>query len=317
MLTVSNYHYIRESFEAPYPSIFGLTPHEFEKQLLVLMNLGEFIHPLELIKNIDKVLNSKQHFILITFDDGLKEQFELAKPILDKLGIPALFFINSINYIEKEVTLVHKIHLVRSQISPTELLDLFAEFDSYNNVKLSNVEKQKAIFHYNYDTIESAYFKYILNFKLSLDLQANFINQIFDCHFDTNKIVENLYMTDNQVKELGKIGMLGSHTHSHIALGLIDSDLINDELTKTKDFLKQLTQSDIVCISYPYGSKEACAKPVPELAYKSGYKIGFTMDRGINRGVENKLLLKRFDCNDLPLGKNEKVFKNEFSSIYK
>ena len=33
MLIVSNYHYIRKSFEAPYKSIFGVTPKEFKSQL--------------------------------------------------------------------------------------------------------------------------------------------------------------------------------------------------------------------------------------------------------------------------------------------
>ncbi|HMK06210.1 MAG TPA: hypothetical protein VK476_01690, partial [Flavobacterium sp.] len=97
MLTVSNYHYIREDFSAPYPSIFGVTPQAFERQLLLLREMGTFIHPQDLINNADEILSSEQHFLLVTFDDGLKEQLTLAKPILDKLGIPALFFINSIN----------------------------------------------------------------------------------------------------------------------------------------------------------------------------------------------------------------------------
>jgi hypothetical protein len=77
-------------------------------------------------------------------------------------------------------------------------------------------------------------------------------------------------------------------------------------LSKTRSYLEKLTKTKIVCVGYPYGSIEACAKPVSKLAKTLGHIVGFTMERGINMGDENKLLLKRFDCNDLPGGKNYK-----------
>ena len=94
MLTVCNFHYIRNNFDAPYPSIFGVTPCEFENQLLKLSEKGEFINQKIVIEDIDSILASKKNFILITFDDGLKEQYVLAKPILDKMNIEAIYFIN-------------------------------------------------------------------------------------------------------------------------------------------------------------------------------------------------------------------------------
>lgn len=188
MLLVSNYHYIREKFDAPFSSIFGVTPELFEKQLLLLKNTGIFIHPNDLISNPDKIIKSKQNYILITFDDGLKEQFELAKPILDKLKIPALFFVNSINHVEKKVSLVHKIHLLRSQMSPSKLLSAFEAVDSRFTVILSTLEKEKAILHYNYDNEESAYFKYTLNFRLTIAEQSKLIDGMFEYFFKKKKL---------------------------------------------------------------------------------------------------------------------------------
>ena len=49
MLTVSNYHYIRDDFTAPYPSIFGVTPHFFRAQLVAIKKIGSFITPHELL----------------------------------------------------------------------------------------------------------------------------------------------------------------------------------------------------------------------------------------------------------------------------
>jgi hypothetical protein len=54
MLTVCNFHYIRTNFEKPYPSIFGVTPIEFDNQIKELKEIGEFISIDQLVNNIDE-----------------------------------------------------------------------------------------------------------------------------------------------------------------------------------------------------------------------------------------------------------------------
>lgn len=317
MLTVANFHYIREDFSAPFPSIFGLTPKVFEHQLNELSHIGEFISQATLLNHTDAVLGSEKNYLLITFDDGLQEQYLLAKPILDRLNIPAVYFINSINYIEKEASLVHKIHLLRSQISPAELLQSIADSIPDSNLALTQDEKQKAQFHYNYDDVQSAFLKYLLNFKLTSIQTEVLINNLFPKYFDAQKVVENLYMTDDQLRELSRLNMLGNHTHSHFALGLLSAKNIAAEIAKTKEIIDNFGHPNPHMISYPYGSREACQAPVSDIAMQFGYTVGFTMERGINNNTSDHLLLKRFDCNDVPGGKNETFFKNEYSFIYK
>lgn len=298
MLTVSNYHYIRLDFKTKYPSIFGLTPNEFKQQLILLKNQGHFVHPNDLVSNLNTILQSKENNLLITFDDGLKEQFDLALPVLDELNIPAVFFVNSINREEKKVSTVHKIHLLRSIISSSEFLEKFID------LPFSSLEKKKAQEIYRYDDEKSAALKYILNFKLDFKQQEQIVNKLFDLHFDQNTVLDSLYMTEQNLIELASKGYLGSHTHSHYPLGLLDTDTIKTELEKTKTYLDQLTNSAVNIISYPYGTPEVCTDLVADLAKKTGYKIGFTTTRGINTLDKNPLLLNRFDCNDLIGGKN-------------
>jgi peptidoglycan/xylan/chitin deacetylase (PgdA/CDA1 family) len=132
MLTVSNYHYIRPKFDAKYPSIFGVNPSQFKKQLLLLRDKGEIIFPQDFISNSKYILESKENFYFITFDDGLKEQYDYALPVLDELGIPAIFFVNSSNFFEKKISTVHKIHLLRSILSPDEFCKRYLFFFQKN-----------------------------------------------------------------------------------------------------------------------------------------------------------------------------------------
>ena len=301
MITVSNYHYIRTNFDTKFPSIFGMTPSQFEHQLQLLKNEGDFISPVELVNNLKDVLSSKSNYYFVTFDDGLKEQYQYALPILDKLNIPAIFFVNSINFQEGKVTTVHKIHLLRSVMSATTFL---SKLNGIINIQLSIKEQAHAQTVYRYDNPDTAALKYLLNFKMSFDDQENSVGILFQNNFDENEQLESLYMTKDMVVCLAQRGYLGSHTHHHYPLGLLPEKQIYFELKNSKEFLEGYTDTEVNIVSYPYGTKEACTDTVASIEEEIGYKIGFTTQRGNNSISENLLLLNRYDCNDLPGGKS-------------
>lgn len=303
MLTVTNYHYIRESFNSKFPSIFGVTPDGFRKQLILLKNQGDFIDPNYLVAHLKEVLESKENHLLITFDDGLKEQFENALPILDALSIPAIFFVNSINHMEKKVSLVHKIHLVRSVVSSKEL---FEKLVKVTGRKLSQQEGKEAKKFYRFDNQENAELKYFLNVILDFTSQENFINSVFTQLFNENEVLESLYMNTNEIQQLIKRGYIGSHTHTHLPLGIYEEQTILNELETTKKYLENLGGVAIECVAYPYGTKVTATEEVGVLAQEVGYKLGFTTNLGLNTKDNNPLLLNRFDCNDVIGGKNYK-----------
>jgi peptidoglycan/xylan/chitin deacetylase (PgdA/CDA1 family) len=304
MLTIANYHYIRENFNANYPSIFGVTPEMFEKQLLLLNSKSDFIHPNELILNYNEIVNSNENYFFVTFDDGLKEQYQYALPILDELNIPAIFFANSRNFQSKKLSTVHKIHLLRSIISPHDFLSQLSKLNT--NVKLSEDEGAKAQSIYIYDDKESALLKYSLNFKINFKIQEEIINSIFGNYFNEKEVLGELYMSETEIIDLGKKGYLGSHTHNHFPIGLLEEKEIEFELQNSKQFFENLSNTKIEMVAYPYGSPEACNIAVAKIAKEVGYKLGFTTTRGVNTSENNLLLLNRFDCNDLPGGKNYK-----------
>lgn len=303
MLAVANFHYIRENFDAKYPSIFGLTPCQFENQLEELAQHGEFVSQEVLLDSNNKT--AEGNFLLITFDDGLKEQYELAKPILDRKGIPFVCFINTSNFTENKVSLVHKIHLLRSLMSPSELEHRISELHSVN---LNDEERSKAHIHYNYDPGEVARLKYLLNFKIQISDLKKIIDPLFNEVFTESDVANNLYMDMNQLKNLWNTGSLGSHSHNHDPLGFLEAKEVERELKMTQDFFESNFEDSAKMFSYPYGSFEASKKLSVPLK-NAGFKYGFSMERAVNKAVQiNPYLLARYDCNDLPGGKAN-IFK--------
>ena len=304
MLSIGNYHYIRENYNSSHPSIFGITPKEFKCQLKKIQNIGDIITPNEFLNNYQNLVKSKDNYFFITFDDGLKEQFEFAVPILEEMNTQAAYFATSINSEEKKVCTVHKIHLLRSILHPQ---DIMSHLENNNIRKLMNVELETAKSIYRFDDSKSAALKYLLNFKISFSLQEQLVHSLFEFYFSETEICDSLYMTNVQLQYLADLNCLGSHSHSHYPLGLLDESQLIYELMHSKAYLEDLTSSNINMIAYPYGTSEACTDLVANKAKLNGYTHGFTTKKGVIDEFQNKLLLNRFDCNDLLGGKKCKV----------
>src|SRR5689334_9462108 len=118
MLIAVNYHYVRPSFDAPHPGIHGVTPPELAAQLRLLGQFGQFIGLPELHAAVEGRHELPERALIVTFDDGLREQYQHAVPILRELGIPAIFFINTGPIARGTVSTVHKIHLTRAYTAP-------------------------------------------------------------------------------------------------------------------------------------------------------------------------------------------------------
>ncbi|MDD5560550.1 MAG: polysaccharide deacetylase family protein [Candidatus Omnitrophica bacterium] len=83
------YHSINYKEKAPFVS-----PENFTKQLEYIKKKGyEVITLDELVESIKNKKRLKRNKVVITFDDGYKDNFEYAYPILKKFGFPATVFL--------------------------------------------------------------------------------------------------------------------------------------------------------------------------------------------------------------------------------
>lgn len=305
MLVAVNFHYIREKTNYPFQSIHGIDPEGFRKQIVCLGDEGTFVSQEDIIRFLGNEKELPEKSILITFDDGLREQYEVALPILNELGVPAVFYVNPFNILEQKISNVHQIHLLRSFESSLQILERLSEFNL--PISVSDREKELAIAHYNYDPTEEAILKYILNFKMNFHTKDLVINTLFEERFSKEEIFnfhESLYMTKPMLKYLDQIGFLGSHTYSHQPLGLLPSEKLISEFEKSHSFFQDIGVQAPRSVSYPYGSRDSCSQPVLDMAKQFQFQFGFTMERAGNRFIkENALRLARFDCNDVIGGK--------------
>jgi len=108
---VLTYHRIRDDGEDPDISV---SSKEFEKQITYLKKYFNIISLNTLVDNIEKQTNIVRDNIAITFDDGYKDNFLNAYPILKKYQMPATIFLVSKSVGKKEMLGTNELNLMKN-----------------------------------------------------------------------------------------------------------------------------------------------------------------------------------------------------------
>lgn len=303
-ILVINYHYIRPKFIG-HGGINGITPRDFETQISKIKKDFDIISAEQLLAVLLGEELLKRDSILLTFDDGLKEQIEFAIPILKKLNVAAIFFTGTGHLNDGKIELVHKIHLVRDAVTPANFIECLNDYQQEINLELPNNIDSLACNKYIYDSAVVARAKYILNFCLD-DFDAEvFINDLFDKHILSRKsaesIINELYFSRADIEAFCSHGdfALGTHCNSHVSLAKFSLDQIVSNIGCSHVTLSSLSEKYLPLVSYPFGGKESVSQTVLDGASLAGCIAGFTMDRSLVTEKSKLLSLGRFSCSDL------------------
>jgi peptidoglycan/xylan/chitin deacetylase (PgdA/CDA1 family) len=246
---------------------------------------------------------------VVTFDDGLREQYETAWPILQRLSIPAIFFINTAPIVHTRISAVHKIHMIRASFGPTQVVELLHQEASHLGIAMDLlIDDAKVMGQYKYDGLNTARLKYLLNFLLAPSDRDKVIEACFRrCFPDAEReISKRLYMDVSQVQDLASCGCIGTHGHDHLPLGMLSPEMAREQIDVSAAYLRRWTGEAPVALSYPYGSMEACSLEAGRIAKESGIEFAFTMERAANADLQRPMFLSRFSSSDLPGGNASK-----------
>lgn len=198
--------------------------------------------------------NLKKKYIY-TFDDSLKSQYYIAKPILEKYNLKGIFFINTFQFDKKynyhEISkFFEKFFFKTNRTYSLEVIKNFLLLNKGFKFK-KNFNKEKKLFPF-YD-INEIKLRDIRNKKLSsynktlkkIFLLKNFKYKLFH---------KKIYMNKKEVIEISKKHKIGLHTHTH------PYDFKNIAIKKqfkeiyyNKKILENMIKINIDTFSYPTG----------------------------------------------------------------
>ena len=158
MLLAVGYHYVAEREPAEPRAIFPVTTAALAAQVELLGQSFELVSRDDLMAAAAGERELPERACVLTFDDGLRCQVELALPVLERVGAPAIFFVPGLPLAERRVLDVHKLHALRERLPDAELRARLPE--------LPEVTAEEAQAHYRYDFPEAAELKFLLNIRL-------------------------------------------------------------------------------------------------------------------------------------------------------
>jgi peptidoglycan/xylan/chitin deacetylase (PgdA/CDA1 family) len=293
---VFNYHRIGNSSESKFDrDVFSCDSEVFDTQIGLVNQFFEVITS----KQLPDILTQKQmdkRYAIITFDDGYKDNYDIALPILQKHGVSGIFFVPT--------TLIEK--------------NTIPWWDEVAFILRSNVGKEVALpqssekITLSQDKIEHQIRKFISVVKTITDVEPEetieYLREYFSLTNDVSYIDENLFMTWKQLKSLSDKGMeIGSHTVHHRILAKLQEKEQKYEIEHSKVILEKELNIEINAIAYPVGRKNSYNALSKTLVASTGYQFAFNNEPGIN-----KLKFDRYDLNRFSVDRQDliKVISN-------
>jgi peptidoglycan/xylan/chitin deacetylase (PgdA/CDA1 family) len=280
-LVVLTYHRIAEpGADLFYDPVISATPENFRAQIEWLFNRVRLLTLEELIRQIESQTPWREPVILITFDDGYRDNFDVAIPILRERNVPATFFIPTAFLDSPQIPWWDQIAYT---IKKTQVERLVVERDpnggsSPLEINLGTTSRTTAIMTviraFLDETIPDARW-----FLEHLGASAN-------VDIDSPSLGRGLFMTWDQVRRLADLGAgltIGSHAHSHRKLAGLDQETQYDELVSSKQKLETRLSRPIKALAYPYGWTGAYTAETKTLAALAGYHLAFSSQEGVNR----------------------------------
>jgi len=289
-LLILNYHRIGNPEEDLFdPGVFSATAEKFNDQISYLKRHLSLVTLDEALSFIDGTIKEKNSRcrVLITFDDGYLDNYQIAYPILRLHGAQGVFFVATSMVGSCQVPWWdHIAYLVRTarrrRFSLRYPAELAVDIDQ-NGV----IESLKSILK--------------LYKKPENSDPAHFILELAEASRG-EEIPRTLrrFLDWDEAREMSRGGMvIGSHTHSHHLLSQLTPERQSEELSNSRSILKEKLGVEIDALAYPVGARTSFTKQTQKLAQEAGYRAAFSFYGGTNLpGKTNPYDVSRVSIDD-------------------
>ena len=286
-LMVINYHRIGNSTMTNLdPGVFSTDSNGLDEQIRALRRRFTFISPSEALDVVETRVTPKEPLLLLTFDDGYRDNLTQAYPVLASHGIKAIFFVVT-SYLESPqvpwwdrlASLVRAIAIRNSSTIVTLPGTKSLEISPFN---LQHSIKQ-VLAHFKLCSPSEQQ-----TFELNLRTLAGANNpetQTSDFHGKSGAGISDLdlMMTWADVKNLDAAGMtIGAHSHTHRILSSLDKASQHDEIRSSKRILESHLTSQIDFLAFPDGKRETFNSETMREAQDAGFRAAFSFYGGTN-----------------------------------
>ncbi len=282
-LRVVTYHRVvdRDDLNSS-PVGLAVTRETFEKHLIHYKKYCHIIDEATLLNHRDNLSSLPRNALLITFDDGYIDNYEIALGIMKKHEIPGIIFVAA-NYIGRTrlfwsdiVAFILKVvadgeldaERIAGRLSP-KLINLFS--------RVLDCGRPLAPKPYN---------DFMSRLKELAEREEIIGTMVRGAALEAEGIGEQKrysVLSWEQLREMAKAGIVcGAHTLNHPDVTKISSEELRTELVEAKKIIEQKMGRSVDSFAYPYGFYDDSSAAEVE---KAGYKVAFSLEGGDNKSL--------------------------------
>lgn len=277
-ITVLTYHRAAQPSDAAKfdDGVVDVTPEAFDRQVGYLKKWFDIVTIDDLVE-FRRGGSLPKNPVLITFDDGYLDNYEVALPILQKHGATAVFFIATWYLEERRLFWWDKINYVikSSEKSVIGLTYPAPEILALGPDEAARARAIKRVLR-------------IVKDHHGLDLPRFLDALCASCGVtlsvaDERRLADAMLMTWDHVKKLRAAGMdVQSHTSTHRVLQTLPEEKLAGELGGSREVLEGILGEKVRAISYPVGKPMRFTPGIRNAVRKAGYELGFSNGTGVN-----------------------------------
>jgi peptidoglycan/xylan/chitin deacetylase (PgdA/CDA1 family) len=275
---------------------------QFDRQLAMVKKWFRPVAASDVARWVHGKGDLPERAVLITFDDGYRNNLTLAAPILLKHGVPALISVTT-GYIGT------------GRMLWTDELNRRILHSAAKTIPLPGGETRPAG-QGREERIELAESVRRKAKRLSDEDRRAYLEALralpVEEPFGGGELYE--FLSWNDVRKLHSLGFeIGSHTAEHPILSRVAPQELARELCSSKAAIERESGAECSTIVYPNGGTADVSDAVIEAAEAAGYRLGFLLTAGINRGGEHFLRLTRIN---IPGHLPDSLFAAQVSGLY-
>lgn len=268
-----NLHRVGDGAETPFDSgLFSSTPAQLDATLGWLKPRFDVLS----LADAEAVIHGERALaapsLLLTFDDGYRDNYTAAFPLLRSHNLPAAFFLPTAFVGTGEIPWWDRIaYLVKS--SPRERLRLTFPVERAFDLPPAGRERVVAeILRLYKDPGMREPARFLEELEIACDTPHPSLPS------------PRLFMDWDEAREMHAAGMgIGSHTHTHPLLSKLSFDRQVAECRMSREILSAELRTPIDTFAYPDGKHGTFDDQARRAVAEAGYRTAFSFYSGVNR----------------------------------
>lgn len=271
-LLVLNYHRVGEPVGDLFDEgTYSATAEALRAQVTYMKRWFAMPSTEELLRSLDRK-SFADPTVFLTFDDGYRDNYDVAFPALRELRVPACFFVVTGLLDAPRLPWWDRVAYSVKRARVDRLTLTYPEPLTFNLQTMSRDRVIRRILRACKDARPLVASRFFDELAMATGVEV-----------DSEGLARTLFMSWDAVGEMARSGMtIGSHTATHPVLASISESMQYRELRESRQRIADMIGFRPELLAYPVGGDDAFTRTTKRLARVSGYRAAFRFSGSFN-----------------------------------